>query len=205
VTSRLDHLNAEGRARGSEARSIDSHQRSINNQHRSIMNAEQAQAEQLIRQALGIAGPFDSLSLTPEVKNLLDLGFRELTVRSGAFPENCGKESPLAVARDIIGRFQPMRQESVGLSVEKIRQTLRYPTPQALDQAFQAGQIPKAAYDLERNKFLDIAKKLQQTTPKPEAPTAPGVSTWGKLFGAGKQKPGTMGRTKATPTEAGKE
>lgn len=164
LTVRLDHARSETRT---------------------VANQRQAQAEQVLREGLGITGPFDTLSLTPVAKNLVALSTRELTDRSNAFD---GKEDPIEAARDILARLGPIREQQVGLSAENLRQTLRYPTPDALEAARNAGQITGPAYETERRKFLDLKAAEQRAAEAAQRRKATGNN---------------LGRTPKTPVQVG--
>jgi len=152
LTARSDHLTAE---------------------NRTITNQEMSQAEQVLRAHSGITTAFDQLD--GEDKYLWTSALRELTQRAEAGGLG-GKEKAGDVAKEIGQRILEIRQPKLGLDVETIRRSLKFPAQtaeeakQALDEKFKAKLIPEGAYKAEKDKILDLSraeKAAMPTTPKP--------------------------------------
>ncbi len=149
LIARQDRNRAEGRA--------------IAGEQRAIANTRQSQAEQILDRTLGISSPYDVLE--KEDQKLQDLGLRELTARSSAYG---GGEDPIAVATDIAKRIAPEREGRIRLKVSTLQSTLIYKTEGELEAA--RGSLSPQAYDVERQKFLQI-KRILEKAPPPTATT----------------------------------
>ena len=131
-----------------------------------IANEEQSQAEQLMLSSIG-KGPLDSLD--DEDGQLYSIMLREQTARSNAFPAQGGKERPLDVAREIIDRVAPIRQERLRLAPQKLIQTLD-PEIRALTSAdattklnAKRGVWSRERVLLEERKIVDLFRAEQRT------------------------------------------
>lgn len=99
VLGRLDYLKSEGRTENNQAHT---------------------QAEQLVITGLGISTKQDEW--TREDAQLVNRALDELTARSKAFKG--GTEDPLAVARDLMERYSPIRDQRIKLKSHQYRGTL---------------------------------------------------------------------------------
>lgn len=117
-----------------------------------------AQAEQVIRAALGIPTMFDKLEAGKE--KAYGLALLELTRRSYAFAG--GKEDPLKIAEEIIPRYQKMLDQSAAVTEDQVNRVLKYPDQKVLDVARDRGDIGGGDYDTQRRLLIDRDKRRRE-------------------------------------------
>ena len=148
--------------------------RVLENEGESDLVRDHNQAEQTIRAALGIRPGLIVEALKDDpAGRLYFAGLDELSRRSRLFQKSYGgTEDPLTVAAELIPRLQKAFGQASQLRINELTLLLRYPTPQALEQAFQAGQISQTAYQLEKQRFLEQNRLRQQIAPPMTEPGA---------------------------------
>lgn len=151
--------------------------RTLENEGESDLVRDHNQAEQTIRAALGIRPGLIVEALKDDpAGRLYFAGLDELSRRSRLFQKSYGgTEDPLTVVAELVPRLQKAFGQASQPRLNELMGLLRYPTPQGLDQAFQAGQISESAYRLEQQRFLELdrlRKKIAPTT-EPGAPKKP--------------------------------
>jgi len=159
LTLRGDHLRAE---------------------NRTIVNQEMTQAEQVLRAHSGITTAFDQM--TGEDKYLFLSGLRDITQRSAGGGLG-GKENAGDVAKEVGARIFEIRQPGLGLAIETIRGTLKFPAQtseeakQALEEKFKAKLIPEGVYKAEQVKIIELQRA--EIAARPKTPTKPSDSSSG--------------------------
>jgi len=128
-----------------------------------------AQAEQEIRAALDITGLIDRYDPNDERHQLYFMALSELRTRSLAYQ---GKEDPLEAGQRIAERYRIMRERTVKLSADRVEQTLRYPTREALEG--QRRFITPAEYELELRKFSELDRAREREARRPTTQTGLG-------------------------------
>lgn len=149
--------------------------RVLENEGESDLVRDHNQAEQMIRAALGIRPGLIVEALKDDPAGRLYFsGVDELSRRSRLFrPSYGGTEDPLTVAAELIPRLQKAFGQASQPRLNELTGLLRYPTPQALEQAFQSGQISEPSYRLEKQRFLDLNRLRQRIAPPAEGPAKP--------------------------------
>lgn len=125
---------------------------------------DHGQAEQMGRAELGIPTLFDKLD--PNKEKAWGAYLRELTDRSNAYK---GQEDPLAVATEIIPRYKRLLDQDAQMTIEQIRKTIKYNTPQELEAARKT--ITPGEYQAQRKLFLDMdtASEIQKANARAAA------------------------------------
>ena len=145
--------------------------RVLENEGESDLVRDHNQAEQTIRAALGIRPGMIVEALKDDpAGRLYFAGLDELSRRSRLFRTSYGgTEDPLTVAAELVPRLQQAFGQASQPRRNELTRLLRYPTPQALEQAFEAGQISEPSYRLEKQRFLDLNRLPPPATPEGQA------------------------------------
>jgi hypothetical protein len=111
------------------------------------------QAEQLIRSGLTTRSPFEALD--PVSQEMQTLALLELTRRSSHFD---GKEDPLAVASEILPKYQNTLVDRGKLSVTAAQKLVGDWSPDRLEVAKQQGKLSPGQYETIRDALLKLAR-----------------------------------------------
>lgn len=141
------------------------------NKAETYLGRAQAQAEQRIRESIGMVSPMDQLD--PENKKLLDQAMEQLTNRSSYFKESKGgTEDPLRVADEIIPILQQARMMDIGVGKSTLQRWAG-----ALQAAKDAGEISEMTYRSQRaqieKRFKELERRQQLLPPATGGGTAP--------------------------------
>jgi hypothetical protein len=127
----------------------------------------QSQAEQILSKAF-TRGPFDVLE--PVTARAYESAMEELTRRSLA---HGGKEDPIAVANEIIPKYQQSLAREDEVKIQGFQSRLLYPTPQDLEMARPT--IPNTLYEEQKKLMYDLGQLQQKQAAPPKPAASPGI------------------------------
>lgn len=130
----------------------------------SIAMREHAQAEQELRNLLGIPPIFDKLEGNKE--KVWGLGLQMLRRRSYAYPTTGGNENPLKVLEEIGPRLVGMLGSDARMDVTRLRGLINtygnYQTPSDVESAFKAGQMNQGQRDNLKKLFMEMDEQQKE-------------------------------------------
>lgn len=140
---------------------IRSHQEQWENKNTADTRYRHTQGMSQLMKDMGILEGTMIENLDPITQEVVSLATREYNSRSMAV---AGKEDPYKVAAEIGPRYQQMLSQRKKMGVENYRSLLRYPSPQALEDAYKRKEISDGEYRSQRDiarKYLESLKIMQ--------------------------------------------